>query len=210
MALPKLSDEQVIEMRQIYQQWVSEGSLNGYETLGKIFGCGASTARDIVKHKTRNNVGKFIPVNDVFCVAETTRQTILDYINKTSSLYKSNREIHEAIGFNYDHIYRTTRKMVELNELKQSGHGLKAKFRPLVDKTISAQILREAARTKHTNKLEERIEENAKKKKNAEPWRTVHIGGKDPVTGEERTPYREQGGQGFHHINSWRRPGGSS
>jgi hypothetical protein len=90
--------------------------------------------------------------------------------------------------------------MVELNELEQSGIGRYSKFRPLVDKTVDGQILKDAAKLKM---LEERQTEEKKKArmKNAEPWRTVHIGGRDKAISG-------QGGQGgFSTL--WRRPGGS-
>lgn len=44
----KLSDEKVREMRRLNQQ---EGI--GYLRLGRMFGCGESTARDICTYRTR-------------------------------------------------------------------------------------------------------------------------------------------------------------
>lgn len=44
----KLTTAQVDEMREIYES----GGV-GYGFLGEIFGCGASTARDIVRYRTR-------------------------------------------------------------------------------------------------------------------------------------------------------------
>ena len=92
--------------------------------------------------------------------------------------------------------------MVELKELEQSGHSRKAKFRPLVEKTVDGQLLKDAAKLKM---LEERQTEEKKKArmKNAEPWRTVHIGGRDKAIAS-------QGGQGAIAGTSWRRPNGST
>jgi hypothetical protein len=90
--------------------------------------------------------------------------------------------------------------MVELNEVEKSGNGRIAKFRPLVDKTIDGQILKDAAKLKM---LAERESEEKKKTRASkdEPWRTVHIGGK-----EKAIP--NQGGQsGYSTL--WRRPNGS-
>lgn len=49
----KLTDEQVRDMRQLYQGWKEQGANKGYETLATIFGCGISTARDICTYRTR-------------------------------------------------------------------------------------------------------------------------------------------------------------
>lgn len=49
----KLSDEKVRQMRETYQTWKEEGKHKGYEALAKVFGCGVSTARDIVTYRTR-------------------------------------------------------------------------------------------------------------------------------------------------------------
>lgn len=49
----KVSDETVKEMRDLYFRWKREGSIKGYQTLASIFGCGVSTARDIVTFRTR-------------------------------------------------------------------------------------------------------------------------------------------------------------
>lgn len=48
----KLTDAQVVEMRRIH-------ALHGYSysILGEMFGCGDSTARDIVKYRTRKDAG---------------------------------------------------------------------------------------------------------------------------------------------------------
>lgn len=48
-----LSDVQVREMRATYTTWKEEGKHKGYEALAKVFGCGVSTARDIVTYRTR-------------------------------------------------------------------------------------------------------------------------------------------------------------
>lgn len=47
----KLSDEKVRQMRRKYLAYII-----GYETLAKEFGCGVSTARDIITYRTRINV----------------------------------------------------------------------------------------------------------------------------------------------------------
>lgn len=49
----KLSDEKVRQMRETYARWKAEGSHKGYETAAAIFGCGVSTARDILTMRTR-------------------------------------------------------------------------------------------------------------------------------------------------------------
>jgi len=49
----KLTNEQVEDMRQLYESWKRAGSNKGYGWLALIFGCGASTARDIVQYRTR-------------------------------------------------------------------------------------------------------------------------------------------------------------
>lgn len=48
-----LSNDQVKDMRQLYQSWKAAGSRKGYPTLAEIFRCGESTARDIVTYRTR-------------------------------------------------------------------------------------------------------------------------------------------------------------
>jgi len=40
-------------MRATYTTWKEEGKHKGYEALAKVFGCGVSTARDIVTYRTR-------------------------------------------------------------------------------------------------------------------------------------------------------------
>lgn len=47
----KLPDEKVRQMRRKHIPHII-----GYETLAKEFGCGVSTARDIVNYVTRKNV----------------------------------------------------------------------------------------------------------------------------------------------------------
>jgi hypothetical protein len=44
----KLTDQQVMEMRQIH-----ESGKAGYRKLAAMFGCGESTARDILTYRTR-------------------------------------------------------------------------------------------------------------------------------------------------------------
>lgn len=46
----RLSDAQVRAMRADY-----EAGLGGYNALGKKYGCGESTVRDIVNYKTRGD-----------------------------------------------------------------------------------------------------------------------------------------------------------
>lgn len=48
----KLTDEQVRQMRQDH-----DNDLGGYQTLAKRYGCGISTARDIVNGWTRQSAG---------------------------------------------------------------------------------------------------------------------------------------------------------
>lgn len=51
----KLSDAQVKSMRNTYAKWQDEEKRMGYESLAKLYGCGVSTARDIVTYRTRIN-----------------------------------------------------------------------------------------------------------------------------------------------------------
>ena len=198
-----LTDEQVVEMRKIYQGWLDSGQKTSYHALCVQFHCGESTVRDIIRYRTRTDVqGDDTQILDGFIIAQHARQKVLDYLNQDKDRFQANVEIEQAIGLSRDHTYRTTRRMVELKELEQSGHSRCAKFRPLVDVTISGQILKDAAKLKM---LAERETEEKKKarQKNVEPWRTVHVGGRDKVI-------KNQGGQGFHHISSWSRPSGST
>lgn len=50
----KLTDKQVIEMRDLYETWKEAKSKKGYGELAYMFGCGESTVRDIVQYRTRN------------------------------------------------------------------------------------------------------------------------------------------------------------
>lgn len=49
----KLTDEQVKEMRDLYETWKEAKANKGYSALGLIFGCSMWTARDIVTYRTR-------------------------------------------------------------------------------------------------------------------------------------------------------------
>ena len=49
----KLTDSQVREMRTIYAEWKVKRLRRGYSTLAAMFGCGVSTARDIITLRTR-------------------------------------------------------------------------------------------------------------------------------------------------------------
>ena len=49
----RLTDDQVREMRRLYEDWKAKGSRKGYATLAAIFGCAKSTARDIVTYRRR-------------------------------------------------------------------------------------------------------------------------------------------------------------
>lgn len=51
----KLSDEQVREIRRVWESWRAAGSYKGYGTLGKCFGISMWTARDIVTYATRRS-----------------------------------------------------------------------------------------------------------------------------------------------------------
>lgn len=198
-----LTDEQVVEMRRIYQGWLDSGQKTSYHALCVQFKCGESTVRDIIRYRTRTDVpGDDTQILDGFIIAQMARQKVLDYLNQDKDRFQTNVEIEEATGLTHDHTYRTTRRMVELKELEQSGHSRKSKFRPLVDKTVDGQILKDAAKIKM---LKERETEEKKKarQRNAEPWRTVHIGGRDKAI-------PNQGGQGNLGGSSWRRPSGSS
>lgn len=59
-----LADEQVVEMRQLWAHWRITGVLHrtglagrGYGTIAACFGCASSTARDIVRGRTRRAAG---------------------------------------------------------------------------------------------------------------------------------------------------------
>ena len=197
-----LTDEQVLEMRRIYQGWLDRGEKTSYHALCVQFSCGESTVRDIIRYRTRTDVqGDDTQILDGFIIAQMARQKVLDYLNQDRDRWQTNVEIETATALTHDHTYRTTRRMVELKELEQSGHSRKARFRPLVDLTIDGQILKDAAKLKM---LQERETEEKKKarQKNAEPWRTVHVGGRDQAI-------KNQGGQGGYST-VWRRPSGSS
>lgn len=49
----RLTDKQVIDMRDLYESWKEANSKKGYGALADLFQCGVSTARDIVQYKTR-------------------------------------------------------------------------------------------------------------------------------------------------------------
>lgn len=49
----RLSDKQVEDMRMLWDEWQQAGSKKGYGEMAKLFGCGASTVRDIVLYRTR-------------------------------------------------------------------------------------------------------------------------------------------------------------
>jgi hypothetical protein len=197
-----LTDEQVLEMRRIYQGWLDKGEKTSYRALCVQFSCGESTVRDVIRYKTRNDIpGDTSEILDGFIIAQMARQRVLDYLNQDKDRFQTVVEIEQATGLTHDHSYRTTRRMVELNEVEKSGNGRIAKFRPLVDKTIDGQILKDAAKLKMLN---ERATEEKKKARASkdEPWRTVHVGGRDKAISN-------QGGQG-QFSTVWRRPSGSS
>lgn len=52
----RLSDDQVREMRQTYESWKHSGDRRGYLALSRLYGCSASTARDIITYRTRWDV----------------------------------------------------------------------------------------------------------------------------------------------------------
>jgi hypothetical protein len=49
----KFSDEKVAQVRKVYAESRERGAPVGYALLGRAFGMSASTARDIVKYRTR-------------------------------------------------------------------------------------------------------------------------------------------------------------
>ena len=49
----RLADEQVREMRRVYESWKQAASDKGYGVLAQIFGVSEWTARDIVTYRTR-------------------------------------------------------------------------------------------------------------------------------------------------------------
>ena len=52
----RLTDDQVKAMRVLYKGWKDRGLRRGYGHAAKLFGCGESTARDILTYRTRYNV----------------------------------------------------------------------------------------------------------------------------------------------------------
>lgn len=48
-----LSDAEVEEMRRTWERWKSAGDRRGYASIAALWGCGPSTARDIVLYRTR-------------------------------------------------------------------------------------------------------------------------------------------------------------
>ena len=197
-----LTDEQVVEMRKIYQGWLDSGQKTSYHALCVQFSCGESTVRDIIRYRTRTDVqGDNTQILDGFIIAQHARQKVLDYLNQDPDKFQTVVEIEKATGLTHDHAYRTTRRMVELKELEQSGHSRCAKFRPLVTTTVDGQILKDAAKLKMLAERESEEKKKARASKN-EPWRTVHVGGRDQAI-------KNQGGQGGYST-VWRRPSGSS
>jgi hypothetical protein len=196
-----LTDEQVVEMRKIYQGWLDSGQKTSYHALCVQFSCGESTVRDIIRYRTRTDVpGDNSEILDGFIIAQMARQKVLDYMNHDKDRFQTVVEIEQATGLTHDHTYRTTRRMVELNELEQSGIGRYSKFRPLVDLTVNGQTLKDAAKLKMLRERETEEKKKARASKD-EPWRTVHVGGRDKAISN-------QGGQGgFSTL--WRRPNGS-
>lgn len=49
----KLTDNEVREMRNLYQDWKRAGSKKGYASLADVFNCNQWTVRDIVTYRTR-------------------------------------------------------------------------------------------------------------------------------------------------------------
>ena len=197
-----LTDEQVVEMRKIYQGWLDSGQKTSYHALCVQFSCGESTVRDIIRYRTRTDVqGDNTQILDGFIIAQHARQKVLDYLNQDPDKFQTVVEIEKSTGLTHDHAYRTTRRMVELKELEQSGHSRCAKFRPLVTTTVDGQILKDAAKLKMLAERESEEKKKARASKD-EPWRTVHVGGRDQAI-------KNQGGQG-QFSTVWRRPSGSS
>jgi hypothetical protein len=189
-------------MRKIYQGWLDSGQKTSYHALCVQFSCGESTVRDIIRYRTRTDVpGDNSEILDGFIIAQMARQKVLDYMNHDKDRFQTVVEIEQATGLTHDHTYRTTRRMVELNELEQSGIGRYSKFRPLVDKTVDGQTLKDAAKLKMLRERETEEKKKARASKD-EPWRTVHVGGRDKAISN-------QGGQGGYST-VWRRPSGSS
>lgn len=49
----KLSDNEVEAMRHTWGRWKAAGDRRGYHAIAELWGCGASTARDILLYRTR-------------------------------------------------------------------------------------------------------------------------------------------------------------
>jgi hypothetical protein len=202
----RLTDKEVIEMRTIYNESKERGYPLSYASLGIMFDCGDSTARDIVQYRTRldvcdgfNLAKDYVKEPDVFDEAESNRQKILDELNKVSR--STSKDIANATGFGIDHVYRSLCKMAELGEVEKHGKNKGVYFIAVAKTTHPAKVLRDKANNvRETNKQESLLKRPKPSK--GEPWRTVNIAG-------DRPPIKGQGGQGAVRHHSWARATGS-
>lgn len=181
-----LTNEQAVEMRRTYATWVRNGEKTSYLVLSKMFGCGESTARDVIKWITYPDAGGE-NCTDKFDVAFETRTKILDWLHKNQN--STNQQITAALGFKKDHVYRSTCRMVELKEIERHGKGHGATFVAIVANTTPASTLRSLALNNQKQSLAENNAFGSRLKPAKEPWRYVHIVGDSP-------PIKNQGGQG--------------
>lgn len=48
-----LTDAEVEALRHTWERWKAAGDRRGYGAIAELWGCGPSTARDIIQYKTR-------------------------------------------------------------------------------------------------------------------------------------------------------------
>ena len=131
---------------------------------------------------------------DRFDIAYATRSSILEYLKKSGPAKTT--EIAIALEINENSVYRSCKKMILTGELIRAGGGNLTFYAANADEAISADMLRaKASQTVLENiaKSLATMEEKAKKKEKAEPWRTVHRSGDGP-------PIKNQGGQGSYRF----------
>jgi hypothetical protein len=194
-----LTDDDVQEIRAIYRS----GKL-GYSALAKRFDSSESTIRDIVKYITRADVpdidGPVTLDMDKFDYAVEVRQRLLDELNNLGEATTS--ALSALTGYTCDHIMRSLDKMSELGEVKKHGRRSRVTFTPIATETHSAQYLRDLLRrVRQANKATDKAKTEEMRRRQREPWRTVHYSGDSPAI-------PNQGGQG--KLSGWRRRYGSA
>ena len=128
---------------------------------------------------------------DVLIASQNRRQAILDHLNATP--LRTAAQLAVAIGGGVDArtVQHSLTSMRMRGEVAATGPHLCRQYVAVVKTTVSAQVLYDAIsvqRELETAAKRAAAEATAAKKKVAEPWRTVHIGGKLKST--------NQGGQG--------------